>query len=162
MGRLGSSSMESPVCETSRVAGAGEATYGRDNAFCHAPGGAQSVRVDRRRGLQSRVRLDPPSTSSAGPMSTTVPVGAVSSPSTIGFLRNPARISVAKASRISSKYTLESRSRSGDILQEAKEGDFGTIVMGRRGLSSVHEFPLGRVTTKVLNRADHFALWIVP
>jgi nucleotide-binding universal stress UspA family protein len=67
-----------------------------------------------------------------------------------------------EARGISSKYTLQSRSRSGDILHEAKEGDFGTIVMGRRGLSSVHEFPLGRVTTKVLNRADHFALWIVP
>ena len=63
---------------------------------------------------------------------------------------------------ISSKYILQSRSRSGDILKEAKEGDFGTIVMGRRGLSRVHEFPLGRVTTKVLNRADLFALWIVP
>jgi len=63
---------------------------------------------------------------------------------------------------ISSKYILQSRSRSADILKEAKEGDFGTIVMGRRGLSSVHEFPLGRVTTKVLNRADLFALWIVP
>ena len=63
---------------------------------------------------------------------------------------------------ISSKYILQSRSRSGDILKEAKEGDFGTIVMGRRGLSRVHEFPLGRVTTKVLHRADLFALWIVP
>jgi nucleotide-binding universal stress UspA family protein len=63
---------------------------------------------------------------------------------------------------ISSKYILQSRSRSGDILKEAKEGDFGTIVMGRRGLSRVHEFPLGRVTTKVLNRANLLALWIVP
>ncbi|MCG6918001.1 MAG: universal stress protein, partial [Deltaproteobacteria bacterium] len=61
-----------------------------------------------------------------------------------------------------SKYILKSRSRAGDILKEAKEGEFGTIVMGRRGLSSVHAFPLGRVTTKVLNRADLFALWIVP
>jgi nucleotide-binding universal stress UspA family protein len=67
-----------------------------------------------------------------------------------------------EARGISSKYILQSRSRSGDIIKEAKEGEFGTIVMGRRGLSSVHEFPLGRVTTKVLNRADQFALWIVP
>jgi len=67
-----------------------------------------------------------------------------------------------EARGISSKYTLQSRSRSGDILREANEGDFGTIVMGRRGLSRVHEFPLGRVTAKVLNRADLFALWIVP
>lgn len=63
---------------------------------------------------------------------------------------------------ISSKYTLQSQSRAGDILKEAKEGEFGTIAMGRRGLSKVHEFPLGRVTAKVLNRADLFALWIVP
>jgi nucleotide-binding universal stress UspA family protein len=67
-----------------------------------------------------------------------------------------------EASRISSKYTLQSRSRAEDIVETAKEGEFGTIVMGRRGLSRVHEFPLGRVTTKVLHRADLFALWIVP
>jgi nucleotide-binding universal stress UspA family protein len=67
-----------------------------------------------------------------------------------------------EASRISKKYTLQSRSRAEDILQEAKQGECGTIIMGRRGLSSVHDFPLGRVTTKVLHRADLFALWIVP
>jgi nucleotide-binding universal stress UspA family protein len=67
-----------------------------------------------------------------------------------------------EANRISSKYTLQSRSRAEDIVETAKEGEFGTIVMGRRGLSRVHEFPLGRVTNKVLHRADLFALWIVP
>jgi nucleotide-binding universal stress UspA family protein len=67
-----------------------------------------------------------------------------------------------EASRISSKYTLRSRSRAEDILETAREGEFGTIVMGRRGLSRVHDFPLGRVTTKVLHRAALFALWIVP
>jgi len=66
------------------------------------------------------------------------------------------------ASRISVKHTLQSRTRAGDILKEAKEGNYGTIVMGRRGLSKVHEFFLGRVTTKVLHRAAGFALWIVP
>ncbi len=63
---------------------------------------------------------------------------------------------------ISSKYTLQSRTRAGDILKQAKEGNYGTIIMGRRGLSKVHEFFLGRVTTKVLHRAAGFALWIVP
>ena len=66
------------------------------------------------------------------------------------------------ANRISVKHTLQSRSRAGDILKEAKEGNYGTIVMGRRGLSKVHEFFLGRVTTKVLHRAAGGALWIVP
>jgi len=65
-------------------------------------------------------------------------------------------------SRISVKHTLQSRTRAGDILKEAKEGSYGTIVMGRRGLSKVHEFFLGRVTTKVLHRAADLALWIVP
>ncbi|MDH3896985.1 MAG: universal stress protein [Deltaproteobacteria bacterium] len=67
-----------------------------------------------------------------------------------------------KSNLISSKYTLQSRTRAGDILKQAKEGNYGTIVMGRRGLSKVHEFFLGRVTTKVLHRAERFALWIVP
>ena len=66
------------------------------------------------------------------------------------------------ADRISSKAVLHSTSRAGDILQEAQEGGYGTIVMGRRGLSKVREFLMGRVTSKVLSRADGFAVWIVP
>jgi nucleotide-binding universal stress UspA family protein len=64
--------------------------------------------------------------------------------------------------RISSKSVLHSTSRAGDILQEARKGGYGTIVMGRRGLSKVREFLMGRVTSKVLSRAEGFALWIVP
>jgi nucleotide-binding universal stress UspA family protein len=66
------------------------------------------------------------------------------------------------ASRISSQATLDRPSRSGDILREAQEGAYGTIVMGRRGLSKVHHFTMGRVANKVLNRAEGFAVWIVP
>ena len=66
------------------------------------------------------------------------------------------------ASRISSQATLDESSLSGDILREAQEGAYGTIVMGRRGLSKVQEFLLGRVTNKVLQRAEGFAVWIVP
>ena len=64
--------------------------------------------------------------------------------------------------RISTKHTLQSHSRAGEIIREAKAGDYGTIVMGRRGLSTVHEFLMGRVTNKVLNRAEGLAVWIVP
>jgi nucleotide-binding universal stress UspA family protein len=64
--------------------------------------------------------------------------------------------------RISTKYTLQSHSRAVDIIREAKDGDYGTIVMGRRGLSKVREFLMGRVTNKVLSRAEGFAVWIVP
>ena len=64
--------------------------------------------------------------------------------------------------RISTKYTRQSHTRAGEILREAKDGDYGTIVMGRRGLSKVHEFLMGRVTSKLLSRAEGFAVWIVP
>ena len=64
--------------------------------------------------------------------------------------------------RISTKHTLQSYSRAGDIVRQAKEGGYGTIVLGRRGLSKVREFLMGRVTSKVLDRAEAFAVWIVP
>jgi nucleotide-binding universal stress UspA family protein len=66
------------------------------------------------------------------------------------------------ASKISSQATLDRPSRSGDILREAQEGAYGTIVMGRRGMSKVHHFTMGRVANKVLSRAEAFAVWIVP
>lgn len=64
--------------------------------------------------------------------------------------------------RISTKASMESHTRAGDILKEGKEGTYGTIVMGRKGLSRVREFLMGRVTKKVLDRAEGFAVWIVP
>ena len=53
-------------------------------------------------------------------------------------------------------------SRAADILEAAREGGFDTVVLGRRGISLVREFFMGRVTTKVLNGADDLSVWIVP
>ena len=66
------------------------------------------------------------------------------------------------SARISTKYILQRQSRAADIIREAKDGNYGTIVMGRRGLSRVYEFLMGRVTNNVLSRAEGFAVWIVP
>jgi len=55
-----------------------------------------------------------------------------------------------------------SMSRSADILMEARKGGYGTIVLGRRGISKVREFLMGRVTNKVLNGAEGLAVWVVP
>jgi nucleotide-binding universal stress UspA family protein len=63
---------------------------------------------------------------------------------------------------ISSKHTFPSYSRAADILREAKEGGYGTIVLGRRGLSGTLEFLIGGVTNKILSRAKGFAIWVVP
>lgn len=66
------------------------------------------------------------------------------------------------AGRISLICRRGSYSRAAEILDVAAEGDYGTIVLGRRGISSVREFLLGRVTNKVLNGAENVAVWIVP
>jgi nucleotide-binding universal stress UspA family protein len=45
------------------------------------------------------------------------------------------------------------------IADEAKAGDFGTVVLGRRGQN--RSFFLGHVSDKVLNKCDDAAVWIV-
>ena len=64
--------------------------------------------------------------------------------------------------KISTKYTKRGHSRAGEILKEAEKGGYDTIVMGRRGSSEVHECRLGRVADVVSNRAEGFAIWLVP
>ena len=83
-------------------------------------------------------------------------------PRMVGLYKARLEKAGVKDSRISTQVNLQSSSRAKDILTEAREGVYGTIVMGRRGLSKVHEFLLGRVTNKVLHRAEGFAVWIVP
>ena len=63
--------------------------------------------------------------------------------------------------RISTKVVDGSRSAAVDILKEARRGDYGTIAMGRRGLSGVKEYWLGSITRKVLDNFDNMAVWIV-
>jgi len=83
-------------------------------------------------------------------------------PRMVGLYKARLEKAGVKGSRISTQVNLHSSSRAKDILTEAREGEYGTIVMGRRGLSKVREFLMGRVTSKVLHRAEGFAVWIVP
>ena len=53
------------------------------------------------------------------------------------------------------------RSRAAAITSSARNGGFGTIVLGRKGLTKVEEFLMGRVSRKVLHMADKMAVWIV-
>jgi nucleotide-binding universal stress UspA family protein len=53
------------------------------------------------------------------------------------------------------------RSRAETIVKEGKKGDFGTIIMGRRGLSRTQDFFIGRVTNKVIYLAREKSVWIV-
>jgi len=66
-----------------------------------------------------------------------------------------------KADKVSSKIVTGAVSRAGAIADRAKQEDFGTIVMGRRGHSSVRDFFIGRVTNKVIHMARDRTVWVV-
>jgi nucleotide-binding universal stress UspA family protein len=63
--------------------------------------------------------------------------------------------------RISTKVIVGVQSRAAAIVDEAKKKNFGTIVMGRRGLSQVRSFFIGRVTNKVIHLGRDRSVWVV-
>ena len=52
-------------------------------------------------------------------------------------------------------------SRSEAIVKEAEDGNYGAIVVGRRGLSRVEAFFMGRVGHKVVYGGRQFTVWVV-
>ncbi|MBU4126491.1 MAG: universal stress protein, partial [Proteobacteria bacterium] len=63
--------------------------------------------------------------------------------------------------QVATKVIDGSRSAADDILKEARENGFGTIVLGRRGLSKIKEIFMGSVTSKVLLNSSGLTVWIV-
>jgi nucleotide-binding universal stress UspA family protein len=63
--------------------------------------------------------------------------------------------------RIATKLIIGVQSRAAAIVDEARKKNFGTIVMGRRGLSQVQSFFIGRVTNKVIYLGRDRSVWIV-
>jgi nucleotide-binding universal stress UspA family protein len=55
----------------------------------------------------------------------------------------------------------EKTSRADGLMNEAEALRAGTIILGRRGATSVEEFTMGRVTRKILYLAYDKAIWIV-
>lgn len=62
---------------------------------------------------------------------------------------------------VNTKLVTGVRSRAGAIVEEAKEGGYGTIVVGRRGISKVEDFFAGGVSNKVMHLAKEMAVWVV-
>jgi len=48
-----------------------------------------------------------------------------------------------------------------DILRIREEGGYGTIVIGRRGVSKAEEFLFGSVSTKIVQSAVGCTVWVV-
>jgi len=63
--------------------------------------------------------------------------------------------------QINTKVVTKAPSRANAIVVEALNGGYGTIVVGRRGLSNVEEFYMGRVSNKIIQMAREMAVWIV-
>jgi nucleotide-binding universal stress UspA family protein len=47
------------------------------------------------------------------------------------------------------------------IIQEARDGGYAAVVLGRRGASAPREFLFGSTSSKVIHHLDHCAAWIV-
>lgn len=75
--------------------------------------------------------------------------------------RNILTASGMDAGKITEKIVPGVLSRSEAIINEAEEGGYGAIVVGRRGLSRVEAFFMGRVGHKVIYGGSKFTLWIV-
>jgi nucleotide-binding universal stress UspA family protein len=63
--------------------------------------------------------------------------------------------------QINTKTVTGAASRAKAIVEEASTGGYGTIVLGRRGLSRVEEFFMGSVSNKVIQLAKEMAIWVV-
>ena len=66
-----------------------------------------------------------------------------------------------KGEQLNTKIVTGAASRAKAIVEEAKNEGYGTIVVGRRGLSRVEEFFMGRVSSKVIQLAKEMAVWVV-
>jgi nucleotide-binding universal stress UspA family protein len=66
-----------------------------------------------------------------------------------------------ESEKISEKIISGVRSRSDAIVKEAEGSGFGTIVVGRRGLSKVEAFFMGRVGHEVVYGGKKFTVWVV-
>lgn len=47
------------------------------------------------------------------------------------------------------------------ILQVQKDGGFGTVVLGKRGISKAEEFLFGSVSNAVIRESHDFTVWVV-
>jgi nucleotide-binding universal stress UspA family protein len=63
--------------------------------------------------------------------------------------------------KITEKIIVGAFSRAGAIVEEAQAQGCGTIVVGRKGLSAVQEFFIGRVSNKIIHTGRKWTVWIV-
>ncbi len=63
--------------------------------------------------------------------------------------------------KVSGKVLNGAESRAEEIVREAEAGDCGTIIVGRKGVSRVQDFFMGRVCYKIIQSARDFTVWVI-
>ena len=63
--------------------------------------------------------------------------------------------------RVTKKILTGMATRGGSIAAQAMLGGYSSIIIGRRGLSKVKEFNMGRVCYKVIQLGNEVAVWVV-
>jgi nucleotide-binding universal stress UspA family protein len=71
------------------------------------------------------------------------------------------KLKAAGIEKVTTKFITGAGSRAVALFDEAKKGRYGSIAVGRRGLSEVQEFHMGRVATKLTQTAKNMAVWII-
>ncbi|WDP88562.1 MAG: universal stress protein [Desulfobacter sp.] len=64
--------------------------------------------------------------------------------------------------RITRRVIKGGKSRAGAIVETALADDCDTIVLGRKGMSTVSDFNIGRVPWKVVHGARKMTVWMIP
>lgn len=64
-------------------------------------------------------------------------------------------------SRLSIKVGTGARNRAEAIVDEADQGGYGTVVVGRRGLSKTEAFFMGRVSHAVVHAGRDLSVWVI-
>lgn len=64
-------------------------------------------------------------------------------------------------SKISTKFSHCTSDVAGEIIKEAETGQYTTIVLGRKGKSSIKERLLGGTAEKVIRYVRNIAIWVV-
>jgi nucleotide-binding universal stress UspA family protein len=62
---------------------------------------------------------------------------------------------------VTSHLETEGTDESQAILKKAKEGDFGAVIVGRRGISRTKRFLFGSVSHRIVQEARNMAVWVV-
>ncbi|OPY69098.1 MAG: Universal stress protein family protein [Syntrophorhabdaceae bacterium PtaU1.Bin034] len=63
--------------------------------------------------------------------------------------------------QVETKAIYDSTDVAGTILEEARDGGYLTLVLGRAGFSQVGEFISGSIATKIINRGAGLAICVV-